>query len=66
MNILNLSDDEMNLIEWCMENMYCDLETDDDEMKDYESIMLKINTARGDVPVEKVDTVHRRKDLDLL
>ena len=66
MNILNLSDDEMNLIEWCMENMYCDLETDDDEMRDYESIMLKINTARGDVPVEKVDTVHRRKDLDLL
>tara|TARA_Y100000768_G_scaffold347824_1_gene296366 strand:- start:291 stop:491 length:201 start_codon:yes stop_codon:yes gene_type:complete len=66
MNILNLSDDEMNLIEWCMENMYCDLETDDDEMRDYESIMLKINTARGDVPVQKVDTVHRRKDLDLL
>ena len=52
MNILNLSDDEMNLIEWCMENMYCDLETDDDEMRDYESIMLKINTARGDVPVK--------------
>ena len=49
-----------------MENMYCDLETDDDEMRDYESIMLKINTARGDVPVQKVDTVHRRKDLDLL
>ena len=66
MNILNLSDDEMNLIEWCMENMYCDLETDDDEMRDYESIMLKINTARGDVPVEGVTTTHRRKDLDLL
>ena len=66
MNILNLTDDEMNLIEWCMENMYCDLETDDTDMRDYESIMLKINTARGDVPVEKVDTVHRRKDLDLL
>jgi len=66
MNILNLSDDEMNLIEWCMENMYCDLETDDNEMRDYESIMLKINTARGDVPAQKVDTVHRRKDLDLL
>jgi len=66
MNILNLSDDEMNLIEWCMENMYCDLETDDTDMRDYESIMLKINTARGDVPVEEVTTVHRRKDLDLL
>jgi len=66
MNILNLSDDEMNLIEWCMENMYCDLETDDDEMRDYESIMLKINTARGDVPAQEVTTVHRRKDLDLL
>ena len=66
MNILNFTDDEMNLIEWCMENMYCDLETDDDEMRDYESIMLKINTARGDVPVEVVTTVHRRKDLDLL
>ena len=66
MNILNLSDDEMNLIEWCMENMYCDLETDDNEMRDYESIMLKINTARGDVPAQEVNTVHRRKDLDLL
>ena len=38
----------------------------DDEMKDYESIMLKINTARGDVPAQEVTTVHRRKDLDLL
>ena len=56
----------MNLIEWCMENMYCDLETDDDEMRDYESIMLKINTARGNVPVSEVTTTHRRKDLDLL
>ena len=66
MNYLNLSDDEMNLIEWCMENMYCDLETDDNEMRDYESIMLKINIARGDVPVSEVTTIHRRKDLDLL
>ena len=66
MNILNLTDDEMNLIEWCMENMYCDLETDDDEMRDYESIMLKINTARGNVPVKEVTTTHRRKDMDLL
>ena len=24
MNYLNLTNDEMNLIEWCMENMYCD------------------------------------------
>ena len=66
MNILNLTVDEMNLIEWFMENMYCDLETDDTDMRDYESIMLKINTARGDVPVKEVNTVHRRKDLDLL
>ena len=66
MNYLNLTKSEMNLIEWCLENMYCDLETDDDEMRDYESIMLKINTARGDVPVKEVNTVHRRKDLDLL
>ena len=42
------------------------LNLSDDEMRDYESIMLKINTARGDVPAQKVDTVHRRKDLDLL
>ena len=66
MSFVNLTDSEMNLIEWCMENMYCDLETDDDEMRDYESIMLKINTARGHVPVKEVTTVHRRKDLDLL
>ena len=66
MNYLNLTKSEMNLIEWCMENMYCDLETDDNEMRDYESIMLKINTARGNVTVKEVSTVHRRKDLDLL
>ena len=56
MSFVNLTDSEMNLIEWCMENMYCDLETDDDEMRDYESIMLKINTARGDVPIKEVNT----------
>ena len=57
--------DEALLIEWCLEQMYSDLESSDD-LIDYNSILEKVKPFTNVNNYNNVTHTHRRRDLDTL
>jgi len=57
--------DEALLIEWCLEQMYSDLESSDD-LIDYNSILEKVKPFTNVNNYNNMIHKHRRRDLDTL
>jgi len=57
--------DEALLIEWCLEQMYSDLESSDD-LIDYNSILQKVKPFTNVNNYNNMIHKHRRRDLDTL
>ena len=57
--------DEALLIEWCLEQMYSDLESSDD-LIDYNSILEKVKPFTNVNNYDNMIHKHRRRDLDTL
>lgn len=61
---VEITQDEANLIEWCLEQMYSDLEESADSVSDYKSIIAKLSPLN--YPVQQVSQGRIGKDMDLL
>ena len=61
---IDITKDEANLIEWCLEQMLSDLEESADDFADYKSIIAKLSPLN--YPVQKVAHGGVGKDMDLL
>ena len=61
---IDITKDEANLIEWCLEQMSSDLENSADDFADYNSIIAKLSPLN--YPVQKVSHGRVGKDMDLL
>ena len=61
---IDITQDEANLIEWCLEQMSSDLENSADDFADYNSIIAKLSPLN--YPVQKVSHGRVGKDMDLL
>ena len=61
---VEITQDEANLIEWCLEQMYSDLEESADSVSDYNSIIAKLSPLN--YPVQQVSQGRIGKDMDLL
>ena len=57
--------DEALLIEWCLEQMHSDLESNDD-LIDYNSILEKVKPFTNVNNYNNMIHKHRRRDLDTL
>ena len=62
---IKFTKDEALLIEWCLEQMYSDLESSDD-LIDYNSILQKVKPFTNVNNYNNVIHKHRRRDLDTL
>ena len=62
---IKFTKDEALLIEWCLEQMYSDLESSDD-LIDYNSILEKVKPFTNVNNYNNVIHTHRRRDLDTL
>ena len=61
---IDITRDEANLIEWCLEQMSSDLEESADDFADYKSIIVKLSSLN--YPVQEVAHERIGKDMDLL
>jgi len=61
---VEITQDEANLIEWCLEQMSSDLEESADDFADYKSILDKLSPLN--YPVQEVAQGRIGKDMDLL
>ena len=62
---IKFTKDEALLIEWCLEQMYSDLESSDD-LIDYNSILEKVKPFTNLNNYDNMIHKHRRRDLDTL
>ena len=62
---IKFTKDEALLIEWCLEQMYSDLESSDD-LIDYNSILEKVKPFTNVNNYNNMIHKHRRRDLDTL
>ena len=62
---IKFTKDEALLIEWCLEQMYSDLESSDD-LIDYNSILQKVKPFTNVNNYNNMIHKHRRRDLDTL
>ena len=62
---IKFTKDEALLIEWCLEQIYSDLESSDD-LIDYNSILQKVKPFTNVNNYNNMIHKHRRRDLDTL
>ena len=58
------TEDQRNLIIWCLEQMWLDFNPQEEQ--DAHNIIELVSKMTDVVPVKEVAHVHRRKDMDLL
>ena len=61
---IEITRNEANLIEWCLEQMSSDLEETADDFADYKSIIAKLSPLN--YPAKEVSHGRLGKDMDLL
>tara|TARA_R100000781_G_scaffold84684_1_gene52125 strand:+ start:1758 stop:1949 length:192 start_codon:yes stop_codon:yes gene_type:complete len=61
---IEITRNEANLIEWCLEQMSSDLEESADDFADYKSIIAKLSPLN--YPAKEVSHGRLGKDMDLL